>query len=209
VSAVLFDATNTLFELTPLRERFGSEAVEAWFQRLQHSASTLTVTGAFRPFDEIAKSAFATTAAELGLDAEPDEVGELLSQLPPAEDAADALAAAEAGGLTVAILTNGGRDNVQKLLDRAGLTVVRIFTAADVEAYKPAPEPYLHAVEELELDPQQATLIAAHGWDVLGALGAGLQAVWVDRGELEWPFPVGEPRRAPDLLRAVELALGG
>jgi 2-haloacid dehalogenase len=208
VSAVLFDATATLFELTPLRERFGAEVVEAWFERLQHSVSTLTMTGVFRPFDEVAQAAFATTAARLGFHAEPKKVKELLSQLPPAEDAAEALAAAESGGLTVAILTNGGRDNVQKLLEQAGLTVERVFTAEDVEAYKPAPEPYLNAVAELGLETQEATLVAAHGWDVLGALNAKLQAVWVDRGEREWPFPVGEPRRAPDLVRAVELALG-
>jgi 2-haloacid dehalogenase len=208
VSAVLFDATDTLFELAPLRERFGPEVVEAWFQRLQHSASSLTMTGTFRPFDEIAKAAFATTVTKLGIEAEPEEVEELLSRLPPADDAGSALAAAESVGLTVAILTNGGRDNVENLLEHAGLSVERIFTAADVEAYKPAPEPYLHAVTELGLDPQRATLIAAHGWDVLGALGARLQAVWVDRGEREWPFPVPEPRRAGDLVEAVELALG-
>jgi 2-haloacid dehalogenase len=206
VSAVLFDATDTLFELTPLRGRFGAEVVEAWFQRLQHSVSTLTMTGVFRPFDEAAQAAFATTAARLGLDAEPEEVKELLSQLPPAEDAAEALAAADSAGLTVAILTNGGRDNVEKLLDQAGLSVEHIFTAADAEAYKPAPEPYLHAVAELGLEPQEATLVAAHGWDVLGALNAKLQAVWVDRGEREWPFPMSEPRRAPSLVGAVELA---
>jgi 2-haloacid dehalogenase len=206
VSAVLFDATDTLFELTPLRDRFGEEVVEAWFQRLQHSASTLTTTGTFRPFEEVAKAAFATTAAKLGLDVEPDEVQELLSQLPPAEGAAEALAAAESAGLTVAILTNGGRDNVQKLLEQAGLTVEHIYTAEDVQAYKPAPEPYLHAVGELGLDAQEATLVAAHGWDVLGALNAKLQAVWVDRGEREWPFPTSAPRHAPTLVRAVELA---
>jgi 2-haloacid dehalogenase len=96
------------------------------------------------------------------------------------------------------------------LLEQAGLSVERIFTAADVEAYKPAPQPYLHAIDELGLaDPQQATLIAAHGWDVVGALNAKLQAIWVDRGEREWPFPLGEPRRAGSLVEAVELAFGG
>jgi FMN phosphatase YigB (HAD superfamily) len=51
------------------------------------------------------------------------------------------------------------------------------------------------------------TLVAAHGWDVLGARAAGLDAVWVDRVEHVWPFPSAEPARAPDLERAVELAV--
>lgn len=52
------------------------------------------------------------------------------------------------------------------------------------------------------------TLVAAHGWDVLGAMNAGLQAVWVDREEREWPFPVAEPERASTLPDAVALAVG-
>lgn len=204
MSAVLFDAMGTLFELSPLRERFGDAAVEAWFQRVVHSAATVTLTGAFRPFDELAASAFQSTAAKLGLDASPDEALELLSRLPPADDAADALQAARAAGRTVAILTNGSEENTHKLLDRAGLEVDRVFTTAAVERYKPAPEPYLYAVEELDVDAQEVTLVAAHGWDVLGALNAKLQAVWVDRDEHEWPFPLPEPRRAAGLVEAVD-----
>jgi FMN phosphatase YigB (HAD superfamily) len=52
------------------------------------------------------------------------------------------------------------------------------------------------------------TLVAAHGWDVLGARAVGMDAVWVDRVEHRWPFPSPEPVRAPDLERAVEVALG-
>jgi FMN phosphatase YigB (HAD superfamily) len=50
--------------------------------------------------------------------------------------------------------------------------------------------------------------LAAHGWDVAGAQAAGLGAVWVDRGEREWPLPLAEPPRAPGLVEAAEVALG-
>jgi 2-haloacid dehalogenase len=209
VSAILFDAMGTLFELTPLRERLGAAATEAWFERILHSAATLTATGIFRPFDQIAEAAYATTRARLALDAEPGEMLELLAQLPAAPDAAEAVGAARSAGAAVAILTNGTAQNTRTLLNRAGLEVDDVFTTADVEEYKPAPAPYEHAAEELGLDPRQVTLVAAHGWDVLGALNARLQAVWVDREEREWPFPLREPRRASNLVEAVELALGG
>ena len=140
MSAVLFDAMGTLFELTPLRERLGDAATEAWFERILH-----------------------------------DERGR-------AEHAHHAR--------------------------RAGLEVDDVFTTADVEEYKPAAAPYEHAVEQLGLEPQQVTLVATHGWDVLGALNARLQAVWVEREEREWPFPLHEPRRASSLVAAVELAVG-
>jgi 2-haloacid dehalogenase len=77
----------------------------------------------------------------------------------------------------------------------------------EVRAYKPHPAPYRRALELLELPPERVALVAAHGWDVLGAQAARLRAVWVDRVEHRWPFPSPEPQRAPDLERAVELAL--
>jgi FMN phosphatase YigB (HAD superfamily) len=43
---------------------------------------------------------------------------------------------------------------------------------------------------------------------VLGARSAGLQAIWIDRLERRWPFPLPKPPRAHDLTGAVELALG-
>jgi 2-haloacid dehalogenase len=207
VSAVLFDAMGTLFELTPLRARLGDAATEAWFERILHSAATLTATGVFRPFDQLAEAAYATTRARLALDAEPAEVLELLAQLPAAPDAAEAIDAARSAGAAVAILTNGTEQNTRTLLERAGLEVDHVFTTADVEEYKPASAPYEHAVEELGRGLQQVTLVAAHGWDVLGALNARLQAVWVDREEHVWPFPLREPRRASSLVEAVALAL--
>jgi 2-haloacid dehalogenase len=113
-----------------------------------------------------------------------------------------------AAGAEAAVLTNGTEENTRRLLDLAGLPVERIFATEHVEAYKPAPAPYEHAAERLGLEPEQVTLVAAHGWDVLGALNAGLRAVWVDRDEREWPFPVAEPARASTLPGAVALALG-
>jgi FMN phosphatase YigB (HAD superfamily) len=52
-------------------------------------------------------------------------------------------------------------------------------------------------------------LVAAHGWDVLGARNTGLQAVWVDRLERRWPFPLRQPPRAPGLVEAVAVVLQG
>lgn len=59
----------------------------------------------------------------------------------------------------------------------------------------------------LDLPPAALTLIAAHGWDVVGARAAGLSAIWIDRLEKRWPFPTDEPPTARDLVDAVELAL--
>ena len=131
------------------------------------------------------------------------------AELPPYDDAEDALRRAHEAGLTVALLTNGGEVNTRRLLETAALDryVDAAISVDEVRKYKPAPEPYRHAADRLGIEPGDLWLVAAHGWDVLGARNAGLQAVWVDRLERRWPFPLPEPPRAPGLVEAVALVL--
>jgi 2-haloacid dehalogenase len=96
------------------------------------------------------------------------------------------------------------------LLDAAGLEdrVAEIVSVEEIQLYKPHPAVYRHAAERLGVEARRVTLVAAHAWDVLGAKQAGLDAVWIDRSERQWPFPRGKPRRvAHDLVEAAELAL--
>ena len=212
--AVVFDALGTLFQLRPLAERLEElgapeGALDAWFERLLHSAAAVTLTGDFVAFAELARTALGTAAARFGVEVDPDDVLPLLARLPPYPDVRPAVGRLQEAGVAWAVLTNGGAEQTRALLAAAGLAeqVWHVVSVEEVRAYKPHPAPYRHVVELLELPPERVTLVAAHGWDVLGARAAGLDAVWVDRIEHRWPFPSPEPQRAPDLERAVELAL--
>lgn len=132
-----------------------------------------------------------------------------LAELDPYPDAHAAFARLADAGVRVATLTNGGAQHTRRLLERAGLADrVEVMIAVDeVEAYKPGAAPYRRAAERLRVEPGELTLVAAHGSDVLGTRAAGLQAIWIDRLESRWPFPLAEPRSAPGLVEAVEVAL--
>jgi 2-haloacid dehalogenase len=144
-----------------------------------------------------------------------------LQQLPPMPDARAALERAD----RAFVLTNGGREGGENLLRHAGLDdlVERVFGVDEVRAYKPDPRPYelvLRELARLEAPSAKppapgrgrtasggpgATLVAAHAWDVVGAVRAGLRGVWVNREERAWPFPeeVAPHATAPGLLEAV------
>jgi 2-haloacid dehalogenase len=211
--AVVFDVMGTLFDLTALRplveaEGAPPEALEAWFSRTLHSAASLTLAGEFRPFSEIAQLALETTFRQLGL--QPDGAEKIvaaLSRVPAYPDASAALDLLEEAELEVAVLTNGGLEQTRELLERSGLgeSVGAIFTTEAVGAYKPHRAVYEHALEGLGLPGESVTLVAAHGWDCVGARAAGLEAVWVDRLEQMWPLPVPEVLRVPGLTEAAEL----
>ena len=179
----VFDALGTLFDLAPLRERLGEAATEAWFQRILHSAATLTILGEFVPFGELARTTLATTCAKLAIDADQDDVLAQLQRLPPAAGAREALERAD----RAFVLTNGGREAGETLLRNAGLDdlVERVFGVDEVRAYKPDPRPYRLVLETAG----DATLVAAHAWDVVAAVRTGLRAVWVNRDERAWPVP--------------------
>jgi 2-haloacid dehalogenase len=84
---VVFDVLGTLFSLDALRAKLTDACappatLEAWFERTQHGALTLTTVGEFRPFREVARAALQTTLAP-----EPRRAASLL-------DAAEVLLAA-------------------------------------------------------------------------------------------------------------------
>ena len=211
--AVVFDVMGTLFDLRPAHDRLvelgaAPAAFDAWFQRILHEAATVTLIGRYRPFTELAAAALRTTLAQLDLDPDRTEPLEALAELEPYPEAEQALRRLRDAGLTVVTLTNGARGSTEKLLERGGLRgyVEQVLSCDDVEAFKPHRAPYELALRTVGGD---ATMVAAHAWDIVGARAAGLEAVWVDRQEREWPFPFEQPPRARDLVEAAESIAGG
>jgi 2-haloacid dehalogenase len=207
----VFDAMGTLFDLSVLDEALleaGVPARSAWYQRLLHSAQTSTLIGNYTPFGDLAESTLRTTLAELGQSPRPAaEIADLLATVPAYPDAGDALGRLAAVGVPAVVLTNSGVERTEELLRKAGLEreVRRVFSTDEVQAHKPDPRPYRYVAENLGVAPDRLTLIAAHGWDILGAYAVGLDGIWVDRLEREWAFPCAEPRRAAGLIGAVSL----
>jgi 2-haloacid dehalogenase len=89
----------------------------------------------------------------------------------------------------MATLSNGAAELAEKLLERAGLSelVERRLSVDEVRRWKPAPEPYRHAVRELAVSPGESVLVAVHPWDIDGAKRAGLQAAWLNRKGAPYP----------------------
>src|SRR5919107_424232 len=68
----------------------------------------------------------------------------------------------------------------------------QVLSADAVRRLKPAREPYRMAAESLGVEVGQVRLVAAHAWDVVGAMRAGCAAAFVAR-----PRMVLNPLAAP------------
>jgi 2-haloacid dehalogenase len=106
-----------------------------------------------------------------------------MSSLPAHPEVADALAALRSTSLGVVALTNSVESVAEAQLTNAGIRQYfdRVISADSVQRLKPAPEPYLAVARALEVDIADLRLVAAHSWDVSGALAAGCQAAFVAR----------------------------
>lgn len=213
---VLFDVVGTLFDVARLEDVLAAHGapvgmLEAWFERLLHTAAALTLAGEYAPFQDLVRPTLETTAARLGVAIEVEHVVRALQELPLHEPARRGIERLAGEGVSVAALTNSSSPGARALLERAGV-LDRFAAVLSVEAvgrYKPDPAPYLDALERLRVPAERAAFVAAHAWDVLGASSVGIRAIWVSAHERSWPLPLSAGEVAFDVATAVELLLDG
>jgi 2-haloacid dehalogenase len=187
----VFDVNETLLDLRALDAQFarvfGDAGVrQAWFTQMLQSAFVTTITGTYRDFGTIGAAALDMIAARHGVSMTQEEKTAILSEmrhLPPHPDVRDGLERLRQAGLRLATLTNSTEQVVQAQISNAGLSQYfeRMFSVDAVQRLKPAPQAYRMVAERLGVAIGEIRLIAAHAWDIAGALRAGCAAAFVAR----------------------------
>jgi 2-haloacid dehalogenase len=187
----VFDVNETLLDLGALdphfEQAFGDAGVRrAWFLQLLQSALVATVTGTYSDFGEVGGAALEMVAEREGVDLSDGDKQKFLGdmrELPPHPEVAESLDRLRDAGLRLATLTNSTRQVAEAQMENSGLRdyFEQILSADDVKRLKPAPEPYRMAAESLAVEVEGLRLVAAHAWDVAGALRAGCAAAFVAR----------------------------
>jgi 2-haloacid dehalogenase len=197
--AVIFDVNETMLDLgalDPLFVRWFGDPVarKEWFALTLHFAMTLAATRQSRSFGEVGAAALAGIAHRRGISL-PDEAAPQLRdtalRLPAHHDVAPALRILRHAGLVTAALSNNPLPVVQEQLHHVGLAPLfdEIMSVDEAGALKPAPEVYDFAVRRLCLAAGSIWMVATHGWDIAGAMRAGLRGAFVARpGQLPDPF---------------------
>ena len=209
-AVVAFDVNETLLDLAPVRAALVAAGqpgplLRAVFARTLLTGFAATVAGGWCSF----RDAFdAALAQESPLSAE-DRAGVLdaFGQLAPHPDVEPALRRLTEAGIRVVTLSHGSPGVAEAGLQRGGLTplVEATMTSETIRAWKPAREVYLWAAGSCGVAPDRLALVAAHGWDVLGAQRAGLTGAWFPRGERVYPSVYEAPHvQAGDLAGAVD-----
>lgn len=207
---LLFDVNETLLDLDPLRPHFerifgDPQAMSEWFLTLLHSSLTATLAGAYEDFARLAGSALDVVAEKRGVRLEENDRRRLLGtikRLPPHREVPESLGRLRDAGCRLFTLTNSPPDTLRAQMENSGLKEYfeETFSVDAVRKFKPAPETYRWAADEIGAEIGELLLIAAHDWDIAGAANAGCRTAYVAR-----PGKVYNPLYRPADLTGADL----
>ena len=208
MTVCVFDVNETLLDLSALDDEFerlfGDRGVRAsWFGQMLQSALVATVTERYVTFGELGVAALHMVAERHGVAVDENDGRRLaagMRTLPPHPDVTESLKTLRAAGFRTAALTNSTLEVATAQIANAGLSELfeEVLSADQARRLKPAPEPYALAADRLGVGLPDLRLIAAHAWDVTGAIRAGARAAFVARPGMVLD-PSGE---TPDIVGA-------
>lgn len=187
--ALFCDVNETTLDLAPVREvvdgSLGEGGSGTWFARMLHLSTVNAMVGPHRPFGELGRAAFLALGGDEAV--WPDVVA-AFGRLPAYPDVRPGLERFRAAGWEVFALTNSSPATVEAGFGGADVADLfdRRFSVDSVGRFKPAPEPYLHALDETGVDVGSAWMVACHDWDLAGAADVGMPTAYITRPTVPW-----------------------
>lgn len=210
---VLFDMNGTLLDPAGIADALGGAAAhrklvqEGFDEALLHSMAD-TLSGGYRPLPDYLRAALERRLMVSGEGTERlDAAMEKAAVMDPFPEAAEALDRLHERELELAVLTNSATADAEESLARAGLRdrFAAVVGSDAVGVFKPHPDVYRRGLSEIGAAPQESCMVAAHGWDLMGAKRVGLQTAWVARKEGRPPATLPQPDvRGDNLLAAAD-----
>jgi len=190
-AAIILDVNETLFPLTPIRDRMAAAGIapqrlEPWFRAVLVDGMAAAAADGPASFAALARHHLEVELEQAGRASEPEAVTGILAgfeEVVPHADVLPALELLDRREVEVALLTNGSAEIVRGFVERSGLhdLVASVWDVGEAGRWKPHPAPYRWAVEQLALAADQVAMVAVHPWDVHGAKAAGLLGGWLNR----------------------------
>ena len=206
-SIVVFDIIGTCFSLKKPRQKLieiGAPncALELWFAQTLRDAFALSHAGGYQPLKEILQAQLPRTLKSFEI--EPDstqlsQVIETLGELELQPKAKEAFEVLNESGWKIVALTNGSKDSTHKLLERAGVQKYfsEVYSCDAIATTKPHPDVYqIIPADNLE----NVWMVAAHAWDIAGAIRAGMKTAFVSQLEKSYLEVYPQPQIAVENL---------
>ena len=186
---LVFDVNETLLDLRVLDSVFerifgDADVRKQWFGLVLRNAMTLTITGDYSDFVTVGAASLQMVADQHGISpstVDRSVIRDTMTSMPTHSDVAPALEMLHTAGARLAALTNSPRDAAVSQLTNAGIAPLfeQIISVEETGKFKPAREVYEMAAHRLGITTAEMTMVAAHDWDVAGAMRAGCTGAYV------------------------------
>ena len=207
---VVFDIIGTCFSLEKPRQQLielgaPKHALELWFAQSLRDAFAFSHGGNYRPLKEILQAELPRTLETFGIKLDSTQVSQTMKTFrelelqPFAEEAFEVLAKS---GWKILALTNGSKDSTLNLLERAKVQnyFSQVYSVDEIAVTKPHQDVY-KMIETDDLN--QVWLVAAHAWDIAGALSIGMKTAFVTQLESSYLAAYPQPQiEVENLLEA-------
>lgn len=215
---LFFDVNETLLDVTQMKKQVadvldGNEGLlSLWFTTMLQYSLVTTASNRYDHFSDIGAATLQMVGANNGIQISEKKAREVvinaLRCLPAHPEVKDALSQLKDAGYKLVSFTNSSNEGVKKQFENAGLTDYfdEMLSVEEVGKFKPFKETYAWAAQKMDVQPNEAMLIAAHGWDVAGALWAGWRAAFISRpGQQTFPLAPKTEISQPDLQKVADL----
>jgi len=192
IEACVFDAYGTLFDVAsaarsaqdelgarwqPLADLWRTKQLQyTWLRGLGgHHADFWTVTS-----DALS---FTLESLQQGDEALHRRLMTLYLSLNVYPEVRDTLERLKAGGLKLAILSNGTPAMLAAAAANSGIADLldAVLSVEEVGVYKPHPSVYRLASDRLQLGPERICFLSSNGWDAYAAKAFGFRVLWSNR----------------------------
>jgi len=192
--------------LAPSRLLAAIEERRLWFwdDPERHRRGRLDLVRARREIVAAALSQLGVDAPALGNELADTYALEREEAIEPMPGAIDALRALRRQGTRLALVTNGTAQEQRHKIDRFDLAGFFdcIVIEGEFGAGKPDERVYLHALEELKIEPEEAWMIGDNlEWDVRAPQQLGVLGIWLDYGGQG--LPEGSPVHPDRIVRSL------
>lgn len=194
IKGIVFDLYGTLYDVHSVvglcTEHYPDRGLEIsvlWRQKQLEYTWLRSLMGQYLSFEQATEDALVFTCRQLKLPldtAVQSELCEAYLNLAPHPETPAALAALQAMGLPLAILSNGSERSIKHVVNNSGLHhhFAELISVDSVKVFKPHTHVYELAEKKLGLSRSEILFVSSNAWDAAGAGHFGYTVCWVNRG---------------------------
>lgn len=197
VETITFDSYSTIVDVDSATQALAdhidhetpANVAARWRERSLTYAGMSNYLGEYEPFWEMVRHGLEYALAAHDITVAEEAIETILAtyhDLDAFEDVRPGLKRLTTLGYDLYIVSNGSPRMLQTMVESADITdlITDTISADEIETYKIDPAIYRHAAARTGTPARRIAHVSAGWFDACGAQNAGLQGVWVNRGDV-------------------------